>query len=316
MPRKPRIEFEGAFYHVITRGNQRQKIFRAVADNGKYLQILTNYKNRYHFHLFAYVLMENHIHLLMETGDTPLSKILQGINQSYTLYFNRRYKTVGHLFQGRYKAILCDRDNYLLALLKYIHQNPLRAGIAESPDAYRWSSHHAYTGKQNPLGLVDVDTVLNMFSKQKPRSRRRYRAFMDDIETLDKNEVYATVDQRIQGDEKFVDQVREKYNGRIKKEPKKKEYSLSAICNLIEIQFATSLAQLRSSGKDQTIMHARRIFAKAAKAYGYKGREIADYLKKDPASVTGYLLGEEIGSDLQKVMLQLTEGKKNVNSKV
>jgi len=130
MPRKPRIEYNGAFYHVITRGNQRQKTFKDQADFEKYLQILAIYKNRYHYRLYTYVLMDNHVHLLIETGETPLSKILQGINQSYTLYFNRLYRTVSHLFQGRYKAILCDRDNYLLALLKYIHQNPLRVGIA------------------------------------------------------------------------------------------------------------------------------------------------------------------------------------------
>jgi len=100
MPRKPRIEFAGAFYHVITRGNQRQKIFKETADYDKYRQILALYRNRYHFRLYAYVLMHNHVHLLLETGDTPLSKALQGVNQSYTLYFNRKYRT----------SVICSRD--------------------------------------------------------------------------------------------------------------------------------------------------------------------------------------------------------------
>jgi putative transposase len=141
MARKPRIEYEGAFYHVITRGNQRQKIFREASDYEKYQQYLTIYKNRHHYALYAYVLMGNHIHLLLETRDVPLSRIMQGINQSYTLFFNRKYREVGHLFQGRYKAILCDRDAYLLSLLQYIHNNPVRAKIAGTAASYRWSSH-------------------------------------------------------------------------------------------------------------------------------------------------------------------------------
>lgn len=316
MPRKPRIEFEGAFYHVITRGNQRQKIFRDNADYEKYLQILTIYKNRYNHRLFAYVLMGNHVHLLIETGKTPLSKIFQGINQCYTLYFNRRYKTIGHLFQGRYKAILCDWDNYLLALLKYIHQNPLRAGIAETLETYRWSSHQAYTGKFNPLGLVDFDQVLRMFSESKARARKHYLTFMENKETIDKNDAYATIDQRVQGDEAFVDSVLEKYDGIIKKEPKTKEHSLAAISRAVETLFAIPLDQLRSSGKGRSIMRARRVLAGTAKAYGYRGREIANHLRKDPASVSGYLRGEDISSDMKKAIHLLDKERRNVNSKV
>ncbi len=134
MARKPRIEFHGAFYHVITRGNQRQKIFKDKQDYIRYLAILSDYKERYKYFLYAYVLMNNHVHLLIQTQETPLSKILQGINQRYTIYFNRKYKTIGHLFQGRYKAILCDKDEYLLTLVKYIHNNPVRAGITKESD--------------------------------------------------------------------------------------------------------------------------------------------------------------------------------------
>jgi len=154
MPRKPRIEYEGAFYHVITRGNQRQQIFRDAADFQKYHQFLTIYKNRTRCRVYAYALMNNHVHLLLETADVPLSRIMQGLNQTYTMFFNRKYRTVGHLFQGRYKAILCDRVAYLLGLIKYIHHNPVRAKAAQSPDDYIWTSHHAYTGKNNPLGLT------------------------------------------------------------------------------------------------------------------------------------------------------------------
>jgi REP element-mobilizing transposase RayT len=316
MPRKPRIEFEGAFYHVITRGNQRQKIFKEPADYNKFLQFLLIYRNRYHYHLNAFVLMSNHVHLLIETGETPLSKILQGINQSYTLYFNRKYKTVGHLFQGRYKAILCDRESYLLGLLKYIHENPLRARIAETLDVYPWSSHHAYTGKNNPLALVSEDQVLRMFSENKSRARRKYREFMEANATIKKTEVYATIDQRIQGDELFVETVASKVESAVKKELKKKDRSLAQIGSQVQQQNSVSLDQLRSSSKEGTVMKARRVFSQAAKRYGYQGKEIAEYLRKDPASVTGYLQGEQYGREIDGILSQLNTGKQNVNSKV
>lgn len=312
MARKPRIEFDGAFYHVITRGNQKQKIFKDVSDCQKYLQILTIYKNRYHCRLYAYILMSNHVHLLIETKDTPLSKILQGINQSYTLYFNRRYRMVGHLFQGRYKAILCDQDAYLLALLKYIHQNPLRAKIVETLKDYPWSSHHAYAGKNNPLALIDIDQVLRMLSGNNDRARNKYRQFMSEKQTLGKEEVYATVDQRVQGSEDFVDEVLKKYDGAIRKERKKKEYTLNAISGAVEKRHSVPLPALRSSAKERRIMLARRVFTQAAKEYGYRGKEIAEYLRKDPASVSGYLQGEEVGTEVSKVIKELG----NVNTEV
>jgi putative transposase len=308
MARKPRIEYEGAFYHVITRGNQRQKIFRDASDYEKYQQYLTIYKNRHHYALYAYVLMGNHIHLLLETRDVPLSKIMQGINQSYTLYFNRKYREVGHLFQGRYKAILCDRDAYLLSLLKYIHNNPVRAKIAGTAASYRWSSHQAYLGKHNPLGVVDTDTVLRMFSESKSRARKHYAAFMQEAAGMKKEEVYSTIDQRLQGDDKFVEQVQQRIEGEIKKERKKKEHSLISIGKIVEGRHGVTSDQLQSSSKDRQSMTARRVFTQTAKLYGYSGKEIAAYLQKDPASVTGYLRGEDHSRDVVKVVRRLDKG--------
>ena len=109
MARKPRIEYPGAFYHVIARGNRKEPIFLNDEDRKNLLDRLKGYKNRYSFILYAYVLMDNHIHLLMETREIPLSKVMQGVLQSYTQWYNKKYQTVGHLFQGRYKAMLCDK---------------------------------------------------------------------------------------------------------------------------------------------------------------------------------------------------------------
>jgi len=303
MARKPRIEYEGAFYHVITRGNQKQKIFKDSPDYRKFLDILTSYKQRYHFHLYAYVLMPNHVHLLIETQDTRLSKILQGVNQRYTMYYNRRYKTVGHLFQGRYKAIICDRDRYLLTLLKYIHHNPLRAKIAENLNQYPWSSYRAYLTQTDTSGLINADQVLRMFSEHKSRARKHYEAFMSDGATVKKEDIYSTIDQRLLGDERFAEEVVERHGGDIKKRRRKKEYTLPQITQALERQYSISLEEMQSWGRAKGILTARRLFSIITKEYGYTGREIAAYLQKDPASVTGYLRrGEDVQKEVEIVI--------------
>jgi REP element-mobilizing transposase RayT len=287
MPRKPRIEYSGAFYHIITRGNQKQKIFKDIQDHKKYLQLLASYKQRRHFHLYAYVLMSNHLHLLIETQDVPLSKVIQGINQSYTLHFNRKYRTVGHLFQGRYKAILCDRERYLLALLKYIHHNPVRAKITETPSRYRWSSDRAYRSGSDRDGLVDTDTVLRLFSESRTRSRQKYREYMDDGVTVKKQEVYATVDQRLLGDDTFVERIAGEH-GKVRKERRKREHSLDQLAGAVAAAAELEIQELRGASRQREIAGGRVAFTALAKAYGYRVMEIAAYLGRDPTAVSQY----------------------------
>jgi REP element-mobilizing transposase RayT len=292
MARKPRIEYEGALYHVITRGNQRQRVFKDVEDHQCYLKILSDYKVRYEYALYAYVLMSNHVHLLIETGETPLSKILQGINQSYTMYFNRKYGTVGHLFQGRYKAILCDKDAYLLSLVKYIHLNPVRVGIAKEVGKYPWSSHREYIEKAEgeKMGVVDTEQVLGMFSEEKGRAGRAYRLYMGEKkETMRREEVYATVDQRVLGDERFVEKVKERSGRRELWGRRRHEYTLMEIGEAVERVYGTSLRQLREKGKGEGVQTGRRVLSLVGREYGYKGGEIGEYLRKDPSVVTRYL---------------------------
>lgn len=313
MARKPRIEYEGAFYHVITRGNQRQAIFEDKTDHDKYLEVLAGYKERYHYHLYAYVLMKNHVHLLIETTDTPLSKILQGINQTYTLYFNKKNKTVGHLFQGRYKAILCDKDEYLLTLVKYIHNNPVRAKVVKNLSEYLWSSHQIYVEKAGLSKLVDTDQVLRMFSENKAKARQLYKAYMNDSVPVTKKTIYSTVDQRVLGDEHFVDYIMEKNVGELKKEAKKREHSLQAITKAIESILGVTRKEIQGRSKDKGLVEAKRKFCLMALKYGYSGREIGRYMGKDPAIVTRYgkdkMLYEQ---EIEKITAHLSK----VNSQV
>jgi len=293
MARKPRIEFQGGLYHIITRGNQRQKIFKSLTDYRKYLQLLEKYKDRYPFFLYAYVLMTNHVHLLIEMRDTPLSKILQGIDQSYTMYFNRKYGTVGHLFQGRYKAILCDRDAYLLSLVKYIHYNPIRTKMAKSLGMYPWSSHHAYWVRKGFKGLVDTDFVLGLLSTRKGIARRRYRAFIENEEGIKREEVYSTVDQRIQGDEEFVERVLAQYGDEGSDKGRRRVYSLSQIGSAVEKLYGLSAKELRSSAKTREISFGRKVFSLVARECGYRCNEMAAYLNKDPSGITVHARASE-----------------------
>lgn len=144
MTRPLRIEFEGAFYHVTSRGNERKKIFFTPRDYDKFKEYVAEAERKFGFILHGYVLMTNHYHLLIETPDKNLQKIMQYINSCYSTYTNVKRGRSGHLFQGRYKAIIVDKDSYLAELSKYIHLNPVRAKIVERPEDYWHSSYRAY----------------------------------------------------------------------------------------------------------------------------------------------------------------------------
>lgn len=289
MSRKTRIELKNALYHVITRGNQKQNVFQDDADFSKYLTILSAYKERYVFILHSYALMSNHVHILIETPKFPLSKIMQGINQSYTMYFNRKYGMAGHLFQGRYKAILCDRDRYQLSLVKYIHLNPVRAGIIEAPEEYRWSSHQYYLLPDDKTSIVDTEAVLGMFSEDKEAANRLYRVFMEADASIPREDVYCTVEQRILGDQHFVEKVRKESNVKFQATRHEREYTLEQIAGAIEKVYGISLEEIRSISKSSRLSTGKKMMSLVAHEYGYKGREIAVFTNRDPVVVTRHL---------------------------
>ncbi|MDA3902779.1 MAG: transposase, partial [Desulfuromusa sp.] len=146
MSRQLRIVYPGAYYHVTSRGNERKDVFKSQRDREKFLEYLTSATERYGAVVHAFCLMSNHYHLLLETPEGNLSQIMRHINGAYTTYFNMKRKRSGHLFQGRFKAILIEADEYLTELSRYIHLNPVRAGIVEKPEQYKWSSYMCYTG--------------------------------------------------------------------------------------------------------------------------------------------------------------------------
>ena len=141
MARKARAEVAGGLYHVITRGNNRQQIFNSSTDYEKFLSLLAVQKVRLPFFLYAYCLMTNHVHLLIERQADSIGRIMHRVLTGYSQYYNRRYGRVGHLLQGRHKAILCQSDRYLSELVRYIHLNPVRAGMVDKAEQYKYSGH-------------------------------------------------------------------------------------------------------------------------------------------------------------------------------
>ena len=178
MARPLRVEYPGAFYHVTSRGNERRKIFHAKSDYEKFKTYLKESQEKFSYLLHSYVLMGNHYHLLIETPEGNLRRIMHYINGAYTNYVNRRKGRSGHLFQGRYKAILVDRDNYLLELSRYIHLNPVRAGIAESPQAYPCSSYPSFIHKKGEE-IVFRDLILSMISNNEKDAPGKYKKFVE-----------------------------------------------------------------------------------------------------------------------------------------
>lgn len=334
MARKPRIDFEGALYHVITRGNHQEPIFRDTEDYLRYLDTLCRYKSRYPFALYAFALMRNHVHLLIEIKETPLSKILQGINLCYALYFNRENKTIGHLFQGRYKAFLCDKDRYFLALIRYIHLNPVRAGIASHADAYPWTSHHAYAGApSHGSAIVDSLRTLTMFSDDIPAARKHYLEFMNevrddaDIMKIDDRESKSRVMRKyVQEDnERAISQVKSMQNRIESTEIRTladgnvsmalfahnrgvRKFALEEIARKIETLYGVSRARMQSRCNGHEAAMGARLFTLVAKEFAYSGNDIANFVGKDPAVITRHMRHKcELEHQMHEVIASLSQ---------
>ena len=283
MARRPRIHFPGALYHVITRGNRRQGIFLDEKDMKKFRAFLAEYKRRHPFRLYAYALMKNHLHLLIEVEEIPLGRIMQSLLFRYTRYFNVRYGEVGHLFQGRYKAIVCDKDAYLLELVRYIHLNPVRANIVGKPEEYLWTGHLSYLGRGWD-DLIDERFVLDQFSENKSLARRRYRQFVwEGIPSGHQEKYYKIKDQRYLGEDLFINRIEAE---RSKPESWVYEVPLKAISQ--EVSRVTGIREdrLYSATRDREGARGRGLVAYLAKKVSdYMVKEIASHFKRSPVTI-------------------------------
>ncbi|MEA3489651.1 MAG: transposase [Candidatus Omnitrophota bacterium] len=216
MARPLRIEYAGAFYHITSRGNEKGNIFKVDRDKEKFLFYLESAYKRFNIKVHAYCLMTNHYHLIVETPLANLSKCMQFLNSSYTTYYNIKRERTGHLFQGRYKAILVDKDSYMEELSRYTHLNPVRAKMVKSPEEYKWSSYIYYIEKRDKPEFLDTDFTLNFFSG----SKKIYKEFVKAGITGKVRNVFEEIKAGfILGDTDFVDEIKKNYLP----EPKKTE---------------------------------------------------------------------------------------------
>jgi len=180
MARPLRIEYPGAFYHIVQRGNEKKNIFLSERDRDKFFEYLNVAHLRYDIKVHAYCLMDNHYHLILQTNQPNLSKMMHYLNTSYSVYFNTKRKRSGHLFQGRYKAILVQADEYLHHLSRYIHLNPVRTKLVESPQDYSYSSYDYFISSKSSPQWLDTGFILSMFGDNIKKARALYKSFILD----------------------------------------------------------------------------------------------------------------------------------------
>jgi putative transposase len=212
MARQLRIEFPGAFYHVIQRGIERKNIYASDKDKDRFLFYLNAAHTSYRAVFHSYVLMDNHYHLILETPDAPLSKIMHYIDAAYAAYFNTKYKRAGPLYQGRFKALLVEQDEYLHSLSCYIHLNPVRSGIVKSPEEYTYSSYNAFVENLETPNWLNTGFILSMFDKQLPEAKKLYEQFV--ISNIGKEKKIISQNTRngcLIGSEKFLISIKEKF---------------------------------------------------------------------------------------------------------
>jgi putative transposase len=284
MARRPRIFAPGLLYHVIVRGNQKQKTFLGRRDYQVYLERLARYRQKHNVTVYAYCLMSNHVHLLLECRREPLNKFMQGLQQSYTQYFNHYHDKAGHLFQGRYKAIICEKDEYLSELIRYIHLNPVRAKVVRRAEEYLYSGHWSYI-ESKPTEVIDPPrAVLDLFGG--PKAYQRFVA--DGLGEGHKEEHYEVDDQRFLGGKQFGEVVLAEVGA--EPERKVKKPSLSKIVEDLARRLKVSPEDLRKPNRTWNQSRARILIAHVLIRHsGFKVGEVAAYFGRDQTTISSLL---------------------------
>lgn len=289
MARPLRLDAEGAVHHVVVRGNERRAIFRDDLDRELYLKRLAEYREKHGFRLLAFCLMGNHVHLAVETGRVPLSRVMHGLQSSYTQAFNRRHGRVGHLFQGRYKAFLVEKERYLLALVKYIHDNPVRASLVRRAADYPWSSDRYYRRGEGPAWL-DMDPVLSTLSGRRSSGAARYREFMGG----EQEESYEEAPEQggvIKGSDEFA--VRVLKGGDSMRRLGARGLTVERVAATVSDVQGISLVELKSPGRFRANALARALAGYVGRLRGIPVARMARYFRRDESSLVRGVLGVE-----------------------
>ena len=283
MARPLRIEYPGAFYHVINRGQRQDPIVEDDRDRERFTSCLSRMCDQYAIRIHAYCLMTNHYHLILETPEANLSRAMQWLNVSYATYFNRRHQYAGHLFQGRYKAILIEADEYLESLSRYIHLNPVRAEMEEVPWDYAWSSCQYFVKSLKAPGWIDVDRVLLRFARTSRVARNRYKAYLVQSDIADPSK--DMTGSCLLGSKAFVDWAKatflvDQQNNRDIPELKRIKPcpSVETIVELVSDYFKVPSEDILKRGRKRN-----------------QARDITIYLSRQLSGCTGQELGRSFG---------------------
>ena len=276
MVRPLRIEFPGAVYHITSRGNARKDIFLSDRDRRNFIHLLGQTCKRFNWNCFAYCLMSNHYHLVIETVEGNLSKGMRHLNGVYCQRFNKHHQRVGHVIQGRYTGILVDKDNYLLELVRYVLLNPVRANMVKTAGQWPWSSYRSMIGKTTFEGWLVVNRILSLFDQNKRRSRKRFIEFVSEGKL--KHDIWKDLQKRIYlGDKAFVERIEEKID-------ENKES--------VEILRCQSARLVLSLEKYEALGESRNHTIKLAyESGGYSQKVLADYFGLHYSTISKILKG-------------------------
>ena len=280
MERK-RIEYPGAFYHVIQRGNNKEKIFFNDADKSSYLSNLIKLKEQDDFKLLGYVLMDNHYHLLIQTGEDSLHKIIFRQNMYYSRYFNKAHNRSGHLYGGRYKASMIQDERYAFAVLRYIHWNPAKAGITDTSEKYPWSSDLCY--RKNKNSEVDIDLILNTINSNNRRTAIEQYIHMMRIE---EDVQYDT--PNLIGDKVFIDSFKDKSKGDEDVQDNQQRRSLDDILKDV-CESDTDFEMIKTGSRKRSYAPVKSRYVKVAVRDGYSYKEIGTNINISDSAVALYL---------------------------
>lgn len=334
MPRKSRIDAPGALHHIIARGIDRSKIFKDPADKRNFLNRLADILADTDTRCYAWALIPNHFHLLLRTGNEPIATVMRRLLTGHALYYNRRHRRYGHLFQNRYKSILCQADTYLLELVRYIHLNPLRAGLVKnlsSLDKYSFCGHSVLMNRQKN-DWQDTEAVLRLFGKKVAAARRQYRDFVEkgialgkrddltggglirshggweNVKAMRRAKIFEKADERILGDGDFVQEVLDEAEEKLKRRYilEAKGLDLNRAAEYVSELIKIPVEELWKPGK-----HQKRVMAKSLLCFLANrelGISMADLSRRMNVSVTAVSYsvrrGEKIAKDLKVSLLQ------------
>lgn len=278
-----RIEYDGALYHVTQRGNNHEAIFTTNADKKTYLRLLKTYNGKFDFQLLGYALMDNHYHLLVQAKADPLSKVMHSINTTYSRYYNKEYDRSGHVFSSRYAAALVLDEKYLFAVLRYLHWNPVRAGISHSAADYKWSSDYAY--RHNDNSFVNIDFILKTFNADRDDAILAYKRLM----MIPGEEGYEN--SPLIGSQPSTEEVKLKLKTDKKLDVKENIEAGSSRKPLSEILSETGADDnqrtlIKSGSRIRLLKPLKAAFIQSAVKEGYTYREISRYISISVAAVS------------------------------